>query len=70
MTEDRIAVALQAVLPVALSEEQMEDIARDWLNEQFANGSGEGNPDDALYSADWVVDAFIAGMQRASGGGQ
>lgn len=54
--------------PVGLSEEQMEDIARDWRDEQFANGSGEGDPDDALYTLDWVIDAFIAGMQRAAGG--
>lgn len=66
----RIAAALRAVLPVATSEEQMEDMARDWLDETFSNGSGEGDPDDALYSADWVMDAFIAGMQRASGGKQ
>lgn len=64
----RIAVAVRAVLPVGLSEEHMEDIAKDWRDTQFENGFGEGDPDDAVYSADWVIDAFIAGMQHAAGG--
>jgi hypothetical protein len=64
----RIAVAIKAVAPVPMDEQQMEDIAREWLEVQFSEGSGEGNHMDAVYSADWVIDAFIAGMQHAAGG--
>lgn len=45
----------------------MEKLAWEWLEVQFSEGSGEGNPSDAIYCADWVIDAFIAGMQRAAG---
>ncbi len=44
----------------------MEDLAKQWLEHQFAEGSGEGNPQDAIFCADWVIDAFIAGMLRAA----
>lgn len=45
----------------------MEKIAWEWLEKAVSDGSGE-HPNDIDYSADWVIDAFIAGMQRAAGG--
>jgi hypothetical protein len=59
----RIAVAVRAVLPVAKTEEMMEDMAWAWLD-----STCDEEPADIVYSADQMVDAFIAGMERAKGG--
>jgi hypothetical protein len=50
-----------------MSEDDIELLAWAWL-ESMVSATSDEEPADLTYSADQMVDAFIAGMHRAAGG--
>jgi hypothetical protein len=50
-----------------MSDDDIELLAWAWL-ESMVSAISDEEPSDVAYSADQMVDAFIAGMHRAKGG--
>lgn len=61
----RIAVAIRAVQPASWSREGMEGLGWIWL-ETTVGATCDEHVSDIAYSADQMVDAFVAGLRAAT----